>query len=110
MTGRLAAPIYGMLEVGKLMENYKTPDGVSLNGEMWGSLPESGQSGFVWGGEWTVTFETFRDMGAAFMVAMVLIYMLVVWEFGNFRTPAIIMAPYTANADWYHSRSLASWS
>ena len=60
---------------------------------MLGSVPDSTKSGFVWGGEWTVTYETFRDMGAAFMVAMVLIYMLVVWEFGNFRTPAIIMAP-----------------
>ena len=32
-------------------------------------------------------------MGAAFMVALVLIYILVVWEFGNFRIPLVIMAP-----------------
>lgn len=93
VAGRLAAPVYGILEVGKLLEGYKTPDGVSLKGEMWGTPPESGQTSFVWSGEWTVTYETFRDMGLAFMVAMVLIYMLVVWEFGSFRIPAIIMAP-----------------
>ena len=46
-----------------------------------------------WAGEWTVTYETFRDMGAAFVVALVLIYILVVWEFGNFRIPLVIMAP-----------------
>ena len=40
-----------------------------------------------------MTFETFRDMGAAFAVALVLIYILVVWEFGNFRIPLVIMAP-----------------
>jgi hypothetical protein len=45
------------------------------------------------GGEWTVTYETFRDMGIAFAIALVLIYMLVVWEFGNFVLPAIVMAP-----------------
>jgi hypothetical protein len=48
---------------------------------------------FEWAGEWTVTYETFRDMGAAFVVALVLIYILVVWEFGNFRIPLVIMAP-----------------
>ncbi len=93
VAGRLAAPVYGMIEVSNLLEDYKTPDGVTLSGELWGGAPDNANSSFVWGGEWTVTFETFRDMGAAFMVAMVLIYMLVVWEFGNFRTPAIIMAP-----------------
>ena len=40
-----------------------------------------------------MTYETFRDMGAAFVVALVLIYILVVWEFGNFRIPLVIMAP-----------------
>jgi hypothetical protein len=40
-----------------------------------------------------VTYETFRDMGIAFAVALVLIYMLVVWEFGNFTLPAIVVAP-----------------
>ncbi|MGB5832883.1 MAG: efflux RND transporter permease subunit, partial [Thiohalocapsa sp.] len=49
--------------------------------------------GFEWAGEWTVTYETFRDMGAAFVVALILIYILVVWEFGNFRIPLVIMAP-----------------
>ncbi len=93
VAGRLAAPVYGMIEVSKLLADYKTPDGVTLSGELWGGAPDSANSSFAWGGEWTVTYETFRDMGAAFMVAMVLIYMLVVWEFGNFRPPAIIMAP-----------------
>ena len=40
-----------------------------------------------------VTFETFRDLGLAFAAALLLIYILLVWEFGNFIQPAIIMAP-----------------
>lgn len=92
-TGRLGAPIYGMFEVEDLLEGYRTPDGVALTGSYIGPPPDNGQSGFEWGGEWTVTYETFRDMGLAFGAALVLIYILVVWEFGNFRIPALIMAP-----------------
>ncbi|MBF0370356.1 MAG: efflux RND transporter permease subunit [Magnetococcales bacterium] len=91
--GRLDAPIYGMAEVEKLLQDYTTPDGVTLSGEYLGPPDTYIRSGFEWTGEWTVTFETFRDMGAAFAVALVLIYMLVVYEFGNFTLPAIIMAP-----------------
>lgn len=91
--GRLGAPIYGMFEVEDLLEQYRTPDGVAMTGSYIGPPPDDGRSGFEWGGEWTVTYETFRDMGLAFGAALVLIYILVVWEFGNFRIPALIMAP-----------------
>jgi multidrug efflux pump subunit AcrB/predicted flap endonuclease-1-like 5' DNA nuclease len=90
----LAAPIYGMLEVQKLLHDYVPPG----NKEgMWphyfGAPADDFQASYEWTGEWTVTYETFRDMGLAFMAALILIYMLVVWEFGNFRLPGIIMAP-----------------
>ncbi len=92
--GRLGAPLYPMLKMEEKLLDYKTPDGVTLSGTLFsGAPPDNGQSGFEWGGEWTVTYETFRDMGLAFGVALVLIYMLVVGEFGNFVTPAVIMAP-----------------
>lgn len=91
--GELAAPIYGMFAVEELLKGYTTPDGVVLSGEMLGAPQDNGHSAFEWTGEWTVTYETFRDMGAAFGVALILIYILVVWEFGNFLVPAVIMAP-----------------
>jgi len=92
--GELAAPVYGMFQVQDLLaENYTAPDGVKLDAFWFGPPKNDRVSSIEWTGEWTVTFETFRDMGAAFMVALVLIYMLVVWEFGNFRIPALIMAP-----------------
>jgi len=91
--GRLAAPIYGMLQVEKLLESYVAPDGQKVGGTYTGPPESDSQSGFQWAGEWTVTYETFRDLGLAFAAALVLIYILVVWEFGNFRVPALIMAP-----------------
>lgn len=102
----LSAPIYGMLEIESLLKDYETPDGInmidsgctdllvmSFCDRYIGPPKVLGQSGFEWTGEWTVTYETFRDMGMAFAVAMILIYILVVWLFGNFIVPAIIMAP-----------------
>jgi len=91
--GEYAAPIYGMFEVQDLLKDYVTPDGVKLSGNYIGPPEDNGKSAFEWTGEWTVTYETFRDMGAAFAVALILIYILVVWEFGNFIVPGVIMAP-----------------
>ncbi len=93
VTGLLDAPIYSMMEVDEKLQSYTTPDGHVISGEFLGPPDTYAKSGFEWTGEWTVTFETFRDMGLAFGVALILIYMLVVWEFGNFVLPAIIMAP-----------------
>ncbi|MBF0251419.1 MAG: efflux RND transporter permease subunit, partial [Alphaproteobacteria bacterium] len=93
VAGRLAAPIYGMFAVEDMLADYVAPDGAKLDPH-WIGPPEDGfSSAFEWTGEWTVTYETFRDMGLAFGVALVLIYMLVMWEFGNFKLPGIIMAP-----------------
>ncbi|MDH3560241.1 MAG: efflux RND transporter permease subunit, partial [Gammaproteobacteria bacterium] len=91
--GEYAAPVYAMLDVQKRLEQYTAPDGVKLEGSWTGPPKSESRSGFEWSGEWTVTYETFRDMGMAFAVALVVIYMLVVWQFGNFSIPAIIMAP-----------------
>ncbi|MCW9014940.1 MAG: efflux RND transporter permease subunit [Gammaproteobacteria bacterium] len=96
MEGRLGAPIYGMFAVEDILETYETPDGVTMTGMPMGLLGPPGdsfQSGFEWGGEWTVTYETFRDMGGAFMAALLLIYALIVWEFKNFTLGGLIMAP-----------------
>ncbi|MCK4674595.1 MAG: efflux RND transporter permease subunit, partial [Gammaproteobacteria bacterium] len=96
--GELAAPIYGMFQVDDMLEDYIAPDGVEvdhgfLGGGYFGPPADSRKTGFEWTGEWTVTYETFRDMGGAFMLAMIIIYMLVVIEFKNFIFPSIIMAP-----------------
>ncbi len=97
MEGRLGAPIYGMYNIEDILEaDYVAPDGVKVTGMPLGLLgpPENdNQTGIEWAGEWTVTYETFRDMGLAFMAALLLIYGLIVWEFKNFALGGLIMAP-----------------
>ncbi len=89
----LAAPVYGMMEVEDMLKDYKTKGGYNVDSYWLGPPENDAMPGFEWAGEWTVTYETFRDMGLAFGVAIILIYMLVVWEFGNFVLPGVIMAP-----------------
>ena len=93
--GSLGAPIYPMLKIDAALqlEENRTVDGINMRGTYMSTPQDVGKSAFEWGGEWTVTYETFRDMGLAFAVALIVIYILVVWEFGNFVVPAIIMAP-----------------
>jgi multidrug efflux pump subunit AcrB len=96
MEGRLGAPIYGMFNVEAFTDEYTTPDGVIMEGmpmNLLGPPSDDNVSGFEWTGEWTVTFETFRDMGIAFMAALVLIYGLIVWEFRDFAIAGLIMSP-----------------
>jgi len=64
--GELAAPIYGMFQVDDMLADYIAPDGVTvdhsfLTGGFFGPPASSDKSGFEWTGEWTVTYETFRD-------------------------------------------------
>ncbi|HLY88341.1 MAG TPA: efflux RND transporter permease subunit, partial [Acetobacteraceae bacterium] len=93
LAGEFEAPIYGMLAVDKVIEQHD-----------WGKLPKPaigfrGQPGdeshptLLWDGEWEITYVTFRDMGAAFMVAMLGIYILVVAQFRSFKLPLVILTP-----------------
>jgi multidrug efflux pump subunit AcrB len=94
MEGRLGAPIYGMLAVEDELAEYTAPDGTNgISGTLTGPPQDNARSSFEWAGEWVVTFETFRDLGLAFGAALILIYILLVWEFGNFIHPLVVMAP-----------------
>ncbi|MBK5940479.1 efflux RND transporter permease subunit [Halochromatium roseum] len=97
MEGRLGAPIYGMFAVEDLLEGYDPPGpGESMSGMpdgLIGPPTTDAVADFEWSGEWTVTYETFRDMGIAFMAALLLIYGLIVWEFRDFAIAGLIMSP-----------------
>ncbi|MDP3743986.1 MAG: efflux RND transporter permease subunit [Methylotenera sp.] len=94
MAGKLDSPLYGMFSMRDAVSKIKVPGGGKL-GESFISQPEDNQRGYAlkWDGEWQVTYETFRDMGAAYAVGLILIYLLVVAQFGSYLTPLIIMAP-----------------
>ncbi|MDF0645806.1 MAG: efflux RND transporter permease subunit [Nitrospira sp.] len=87
------SPVYGVLGVGKKLEDYRTAEGYRIE-QFYASQPWSEEKiAMKWDGEWHITYETFRDMGIAFAVAMLLIYLLIVGQFQSFLTPLIIMVP-----------------
>ena len=87
------SPVYGVMGVGKQLEAYRPPEGYVIE-QHYASQPWSeSMLSLKWDGEWQITYETFRDMGIAFAVAMLLIYLLIVGQFQSFFTPIIIMAP-----------------
>ena len=94
MAGRLDSPLYGLFGIRPHLAEAALPDRGEL-GEYWIRQPSDGlgQYALKWDGEWQITFETFRDMGAAYAVGLVLIYLLVVAQFRSYLTPLVIMAP-----------------
>ncbi len=94
MAGKLDSPLYGLFGMRKAVSEIVAPGDTRL-GEYFIKQPDDSQRGYAikWDGEWQVTFETFRDMGAAYAVGLILIYLLVVAQFGSYLTPLIIMAP-----------------
>jgi multidrug efflux pump subunit AcrB len=94
MAGKLDSPLYGMFKMRSEVQKIQAPDGQAL-GEYFISQPSDAWRGYAikWDGEWQITYETFRDMGTAYAVGLVLIYLLVVAQFGSYLTPLIIMAP-----------------
>ncbi|WP_334135481.1 efflux RND transporter permease subunit [Tepidimonas sp.] len=94
MAGRTDSPLYGLFAIRTRLAEAALPDAGPL-GEYWIRQPEDPwrQYAIKWDGEWQITYETFRDMGAAYAVGLVLIYLLVVAQFRSYLTPLIIMVP-----------------
>lgn len=94
MAGAVDSPLYGMFGMRSALAEIRTPGGGTL-GEAFITQPADTWRDYAikWDGEWQITYETFRDMGAAYAVGLVLIYLLVVAQFGSYLTPLIIMAP-----------------
>ena len=94
MAGRVDSPLYGMFGMRSHLGDIVTPGGGRVV-EYFIHQPTDPYRDYAvkWDGEWQITFETFRDMGAAYAVGLVLIYLLVVAQFGSYLTPLIIMAP-----------------
>ena len=94
MAGKVDSPLYGLFKMRGDMAQIKGPDGQKLE-EYFIHQPDDAWRGYSikWDGESQITYETFRDMGAAYGVGLILIYLLVVAQFGSYLTPLIIMAP-----------------
>ncbi|HHL43864.1 MAG TPA: efflux RND transporter permease subunit, partial [Hellea balneolensis] len=95
LAGKFEAPIYGMFEIQKRVDDV---DWAALGLEkpvirMAGQPENEQQNTLLWDGEWEITYVTFRDMGIAFAIALIGIYILVVAQFGSFKIPLVILAP-----------------
>ena len=91
MAGGLESPAYAILGMENKLKNIKLHTGYKLN-ELYMKQPDD-ESDFTvkWDGEWQITLEVFRDLGAAFAVVIIIIYMLIVGWFQNFKTPMVMM-------------------
>ncbi|MEA3394946.1 MAG: efflux RND transporter permease subunit [Pseudomonadota bacterium] len=94
MAGKLDSPLYGLFAIRPKLDAAALP-GTGELGEYWIRQPADTfrQYAIKWDGEWQITYETFRDMGAAYGVGLILIYLLVVAQFRSYTTPLVIMAP-----------------
>ena len=94
MAGKLDSPLYGMFSIRSAINGMQLPEGGTL-GDYFIQQPDDHYAGYSvkWDGEWQVTYETFRDMGIAYAVGLVLIYLLVVAQFKSYLVPLVIMAP-----------------
>jgi len=92
--GRVDSPLYGMFAARGKVVGRPLEDGGVL-GEYFIRQPGDPYREYAvkWDGEWKVTYETFRDMGIAYAVGLILIYLLVVAQFRSYLAPLIIMAP-----------------
>jgi multidrug efflux pump subunit AcrB len=91
MAGLLESPAYAILGMEEKLKEVKLPNGYSLQ-ELYINQPQDENNFSVkWDGEWQITLEVFRDLGIAFLIVIVIIYMLIVGWFQNFKTPLIMM-------------------
>jgi multidrug efflux pump subunit AcrB len=94
MAGKLDSPLYGLFAIRSKLKDAALPGSGEL-GEYWISQPTDPyrQYAVKWDGELQITYDTFRDMGAAYGVGLILIYLLVVAQFKSYLAPLVIMAP-----------------
>ena len=94
MAGKLDSPLYGLFSIRSKLAGAAIP-GMGELGEYWIHQPTDPyrQYAIKWDGEWQITYDTFRDMGTAYGVGLILIYLLVVAQFRSYLTPLVIMAP-----------------
>ena len=93
LAGAYEAPIYGMMAVDRAIKTTDWGDLPKPDIRMNGQPVDESKPTVLWDGEWEITWVTFRDMGAAFGVAILGIYVLVVAQFKSFRLPLVILTP-----------------
>ncbi|MBC3765553.1 efflux RND transporter permease subunit [Neptunicella marina] len=92
--GEADSPLYGLFEIAAALDKAELEAGNNGIEQFYTAQPANPyQWSLKWDGEWQITYETFRDMGIAYSVGLIMIYLLVVAQFRSYSVPLIIMAP-----------------
>ena len=92
VAGAAESPVYAILQMNEALAGVTLPEGYAF--EIFNTTQpfDTTRYAMKWDGEWHITYEVFRDLGLAFAAVLLLIYVLVVWWFEDFRVPLTIMA------------------
>ena len=91
VAGVTESPVYAMLNMDTRIKELEMPGGYNIS-PLYTSEPFTNEKlAMKWDGEWQITFEVFRDLGAAFAVVLVIIYLLIIGWFQSFKTPLVMM-------------------
>ncbi|MBT8262334.1 MAG: efflux RND transporter permease subunit [Bacteroidia bacterium] len=91
MAGELESPVYAIMGISDELEKIPLPKGYTMD-ELYIKQPDFEDNYTVkWDGEWQVTLEVFRDLGIAFAGVIIIIYILIVGWFQNFKAPVVMM-------------------
>lgn len=93
VAGKTDSPVYAMLNMSDKIKNLKLPDGSSMKQYLTSQPELSNTISMKWDGEWQITYEVFRDLGAAFAVGLIIMYLMIVGWFQSFKIPLVIMSP-----------------
>ena len=94
MTGKIDSPLYGMFEIAAAIDEKPVQAYGKTIEQFYFSPPDDPYFySLKWDGEWQITFETFRDMGIAYGVGMIMIFLLIVAQFRSYVVPLVIMSP-----------------
>ncbi|WP_299363603.1 efflux RND transporter permease subunit [Winogradskyella sp.] len=91
MAGKLESPVYAILGMEEKLKVIELPKGYSLEEKYLGQPEFEDNFTVKWDGEWQITLEVFRDLGIAFLGVIIIIYILIVGWFQNFRAPIVMM-------------------
>ncbi len=91
MAGNLESPVYAILDLSKQLKNIKLPKSEKLNELYNGQPTDTDHYSVKWDGEWQITYDVFRDLGSAFAIVIIIIYMLLVGWFQSFKAPIVMM-------------------
>lgn len=93
MAGKAESPVYGVIDMYGKIGNITLSDGSKLVQHLTKQPDLTEKVSLKWDGEWQITYEVFRDLGIAFGVGLVIMYLLIVGWFQSFRIPLVIMSP-----------------